>query len=443
MNETSLETKVLDPVCGMWIDPSKAAAKSVYEGKTIHFCNPGCKTRFDADPEKYVKPAESTSSMKESGHGQAHEEPSAKEAKVLDPVCGMWIDPSKAAAKSVYEGKTIHFCNPGCKTKFDADPEKYVKPAESTSSVTGSGHGHAHEEPSAKEVKVLDPVCGMGIDPSKAAAKSVYEGKTIYFCSAGCKTKFDADPEKYMKPAATHAAAHEHPLGEASSPAAEYVCPMDPEVVAQQPSACPKCGMALEPKTPTLATKTEWTCPMHPEIVRDEPGSCPICGMALEPRTVTAEEAESPELVDMRRRFFVSAALTLPLLFIAMSEMIPGTFFANLHGWHFRPWLELILATPVVLWGGAPFFVRAWQSIVFRSLNMFTLIGLGVAVGYGYSLFATFFPNLFPPSFHDANGAVAVYFEASAVIITLVLLGQVMELRARGRTGAAIRALLG
>ncbi len=203
--------------------------------------------------------------------------------------------------------------------------------------------------------------------------------------------------------------------------------------------------MALEPDVVAPPnTRTEYVCPMHPEIVRTEPGSCPICGMALEPRTVTQGEQENPELVDMRRRFWVSGALTLPVFAIAMSEMLPGGGpFAQWLPQRVLSWIQLALATPVVLWGGAPFFVRGWQSVVTRHLNMFTLIGLGVAVAYAYSVVAALIPSLFPESFRIHGGAVAVYFEAAAVIVTLVLLGQVLELKARSRTGAAIKALLG
>ena len=224
-----------------------------------------------------------------------------------------------------------------------------------------------------------------------------------------------------------------------------YTCPMHPEVRQTDPSACPKCGMALDPESvPMAATRTQYTCPMHPEIERDAPGDCPICGMALEPVTVTVEEQENPELVDMSRRFWVSATAHLAAT-------------GHRHGRHdSRPcpssgsaphrtlaWLELALATPVVLWGGWPFFQRGWASLVNRHLNMFTLIALGTGVAYAYSVIATVAPDLFPEAFRDASGRVAVYFEAAAMIVTLVLVGQVMELRARHRTGAAIRALLG
>ncbi|HRX71270.1 MAG TPA: heavy metal-binding domain-containing protein, partial [Candidatus Competibacteraceae bacterium] len=228
------------------------------------------------------------------------------------------------------------------------------------------------------------------------------------------------------------------------SPGTIYTCPMHPEVRQEGPGSCPKCGMALEPEgIPASATRTEYTCPMHPEIVQDEPGNCPKCGMALEPRTVTLEEEENPELKDMTRRFWIGAVLTIPLVIIAMGEFIPGVSFAWLGLPRAMGWLELTLAMPVVLWGGWPFFVRGWQSLVNRSLNMFTLIGLGVGVAFIYSLIAVLFPTLFPASFRDAHGEVAVYFEAAAVIVTLVLLGQVLELRARQQTGAAIKALLG
>jgi Cu+-exporting ATPase len=219
---------------------------------------------------------------------------------------------------------------------------------------------------------------------------------------------------------------------------------MDPEIRQAGPGACPKCGMALEPETPPApSVKTEYVCPMHPEIVRDEPGACPICGMALEPRTVSLEEAPNPELVDMTRRFWISAALSLPLFVIAMSDMIPGQPLQHILSPHWMTWLQCILATPVVLWGGWPFIVRGWRSVVNASPNMFTLIALGVGAAYLYSVVATIFPDLFPESFYGHSGTVAVYFEAAAVITTLVLLGQVLELRARSQTSSAIKALLG
>ncbi len=221
---------------------------------------------------------------------------------------------------------------------------------------------------------------------------------------------------------------------------AVYLCPMHPDVRQRAPGACPKCGMALEPETPA-ASKTEYVCPMHPQIVRSEPGYCPICGMALEPRISTAEEV-NPELKDMGRRFWLSVALALPLLLLDMSKMLLGGPVQHALSPRLITWIEFALATPVVLWGAWPFFKRGWVSVVNRRLNMFTLIALGVGIAYAYSVVATLFPDIFPASFRGHGGEVALYFEPAAIITTLVLLGQVLELRARSRTSGAIRALL-
>ncbi len=309
--------------------------------------------------------------------------------------------------------------------------------------------------PSQSPAGAKDPVCGMTVDPARAAATAEHEGKRYYFCCAGCVAKFKADPQRYLGKGKDNAEAqstqrHAETPRPASKPGdlawgdVEYTCPMDPEVKQMGPGACPKCGMALEPATiAPPATRTEYTCPMHPEIVRSEPGSCPICGMALEPRTVTVEE-ENPELRDMSRRFWVSLVLTAPILALMVSEMLPGHPLQAWLGARAVVWLQFALATPVVLWGGWPFFVRGWQSLVNRHLNMFTLIGLGTGAAYGFSVAATLAPGLFPRSFVDHHtGTVAVYFEPAAVIVALVLLGQVLELRARSRTSSAIRALLG
>ncbi|HKV06397.1 MAG TPA: heavy metal translocating P-type ATPase [Candidatus Acidoferrales bacterium] len=297
-----------------------------------------------------------------------------------------------------------------------------------------------------------DPVCGMTVDPERAAATAQHAGATYYFCCAGCAEKFRANPEKYLG-AKLEGDGQATPLvqlgGVPSRPApavksAVYTCPMDPEVRQGHPGPCGKCGMALEPDVPLApSTQTEYTCPMHPEIVRTGPGACPICGMALEPRTVSVEAQENPELRDMRFRFWWSTALAVPVLLIAMSDLIPGRPLRELAPPRTWSWLEMALATPVVLWGGWPFFVRFWNSIVHRSLNMFTLIGLGVGVAYLYSVIATLAPAFFPDSFRSETGAVAPYFEAAAIITALVLLGQVLELKARSETGAAIKALLG
>ncbi|MFH1014347.1 MAG: heavy metal translocating P-type ATPase, partial [Nitrospirota bacterium] len=261
-----------------------------------------------------------------------------------------------------------------------------------------------------------------------------------YFCSTHCKGKFDKDPEAYVGERAKEAVQASIP----SPKGTKYTCPMDPEVVQDKPGACPKCGMALEPLVPTIAiARTEWTCPMHPEVVSDAAGSCPICGMALEPRTVLPVEEENPELVDMRRRFKAGLILTIPLIIIAMRGMIPMINIEGILPPTFLNLVELLLATPVVLWGGWPFFVRGWQSVISRNLNMFTLIALGVGVAYIYSVVAVLLPGIFPVSFRKEGGEVGVYFEAAAVIVILVLLGQVLELKARSKTGAAIKALLG
>ena len=303
-----------------------------------------------------------------------------------------------------------------------------------------------------------DPVCGMNVNP--ATTKHIYDHgrKNYYFCCAPCVEKFKADPAKYLHAPAPRRAAGLVMLGSpkpatlqthASPAAAEnvaYVCPMCPEVREKKPGPCPSCGMALEPDLPIASTRTEYTCPMHPEIVRPGPGSCPICGMALEPRTVTSGTEDNPELRDMTRRFWISLALTAPLLAIAMGAMLWEMPLRHLVSTAALPWLEFTLATPVVLWAGWPFFQRFWASLVNRSPNMFTLIGMGTGVAYGYSAVATLAPQIFPESLRAGSRSMGgypdVYFESAAAITTLVLLGQVMELRARSRTSAAIRALL-
>jgi Cu+-exporting ATPase len=329
---------------------------------------------------------------------------------------------------------------------------------------------------------VRDPVCGMMVNPATAAATFEYAGATYYFCHPGCREKFRADPERYLAappaapqpmgfvprssmtlptmPAMPPTESNEEGMrGRRSTPAARaeraphsnrrenigapvYVCPMDPEVREDAPGACPICGMALEPMAPAPATRREYTCPMHPEVVRDQPGSCPICGMALEPRTVAVTAGPNPELVDMGRRFRVGLALTVPVFLLAMAEHLPGQPLRSVLSGTASGWIQLVLSTPVVLWCGWPFFARAWRSLATRHLNMFTLIGLGTGAAYLYSLAATLLPAAIPQSFRDHHGAAPVYFEAAAVITVLVLLGQVLELRARERTGGAIRALL-
>ncbi len=308
-----------------------------------------------------------------------------------------------------------------------------------------------------------DPVCGMTVDPAKAAGTYNYKGQDYFFCAKSCLEKFRTDPERYLAPkpqlvsidigpapmrtaasAPAHAAAHAPAQLKPSTVGQGeiHTCPMHPEIRQKGAGACPDCGMALEPEVVTAPqTKIEYTCPMHPEVVQSEPGACPICGMALEPRTVTIEE-KNPELEDMTRRFWVSLALTLPVFLLAMSEMIPGQPVQHAIPAWLLAGIQLVFATPVVLWGGKVFFERGWRSLVTRHLNMFTLIAMGTGTAFAFSVVATFFPSLFPESFR-MHGRVAVYFEAAAVITTLVLLGQVLELRARSRTTGAIKALLG
>ncbi|MEW6411244.1 MAG: heavy metal translocating P-type ATPase [Candidatus Zixiibacteriota bacterium] len=358
-----------------------------------------------------------------------------------DPICGMKVDGDSPHRLEV-DGESVYFCSSHCKSKYENQLEA-----------------------AGREPGLIDPVCGMTVSPD-TSHRERYGDEVYYFCCEGCRNKFKNDPDGFAGSAGesssskkkssieTHHAAHSIPEGDrgqdvAGKPApadATYTCPMHPEVKKQGGGDCPQCGMALEPEMPRLqATKTEYTCPMHPEIVRDSPGSCPICGMALEPRTVTIDEEDNPELRDMSRRFWISVALSIPLVAIAMSGLIPGfnDWLKTLASERILTLFELALATPIVLWGGWPFFVRGYQSIINRSPNMFTLIGLGVGVAYTYSLIAALFPGIFPDAFRDLSGEVGVYFEAAAVIVALVLLGQVLELRARRRTGAAIKALLG
>jgi Cu+-exporting ATPase len=266
-----------------------------------------------------------------------------------------------------------------------------------------------------------DPVCGMTVDPSKAKATVEHAGKKYYFCSVGCGEKFKTAPEKFLSPKVVT-------IG-SSSP-----------LIGIAPAASSKKKASAEEIS---SEKVEYTCPMHPEIVQNAPGSCPICGMALEPRTVTEAEPPNPELISMTRRFWVSVVLTAPVFALAMAEIASGNPLSHWLASQTKNWLELALATPVVLWGGLPFFERGWSSIIRWKLNMFTLIAIGTSAAYGLSVVATIWPGIFPASFREADGTVAVYFEAAAIITTLVLLGQVLELRARGRTGSAIRALLG
>jgi P-type Cu+ transporter len=280
-----------------------------------------------------------------------------------------------------------------------------------------------------------DPVCGMKVDTEKGRSLE-HAGKRYYFCSQKCVEKFSAEPDKYLNQAKKTAT-------QTTISPGGYTCPMHPEVHQDKPGACPKCGMALEPMDALPKSDvTEYVCPMYAQIVRSEPGDCPICGMALEPRTVAANE-ENPELDDMTRRFWISTVLAVPVFVMAMAaDLWPG-FAPQMISFGHLQLAEFLLATPVVLWGGWPFFQRGWASLVNRHLNMFTLIALGVGVAWSYSVIGAFLPDLFPATLRRVDGTLPIYFEASAVITALVLLGQVLELRARSRTNTAIKLLLG
>ena len=330
-----------------------------------------------------------------------------------DPVCGMTVDPDKARFTYEYRGTTYPFCCGGCQAAFKTDPEAFLRARDEAAGNGAAHHGHA-------------PVSHGGSRAAHAGEGGGVHGQGATAREAG------------------HAGARE-PGRVAEAPGttvAAYVCPMCPEVRETEPVPCPSCGMALEPEfaaPPPVAV--EYTCPMHPEVVREEPGACPACGMALEPRAVTQEEAPNPELADMTCRFRIAAAIGLPVFGIAMTEMIAGMSALPLSR-TVSNWIQLACAAPVVLWAGRPFFERGWASVVNRSPNMFTLIALGVGAAFFYSVAATVVPGSFPAGFR-MEGGVEPYFDTAVVIIVLVLLGQVLELRARHRTGAALRSLLG
>ncbi len=319
--------------------------------------------------------------------------------KFIDPICGMTVDPATAAGSFNHEGKTYYFCSAGCMQKFIAQTQG--APA---SGFVGIGrekkepvsHGEMAATPGGEFV---DPVCGMSVAPEAAAGTYDFEGRAYFFCSTGCLNKFKQNPASFL--------------------AKEKI-----------------------EKIAAASEDVEYTCPMHPEIVQIGPGSCPKCGMALEPKVMTLDDAPDPEYIDMKRRFWISTVLTLPVFALAMGEMLP-----NYHEYvspKIALWIQFVLATPVILWGGFPFFQRALASVRNVSPNMFTLIAIGTGAAYLFSLFALFLPDLFPASMRNVHtGLISAYFEAAAVITTLVLLGQVLELRARSQTSSAIRELLG
>ena len=332
----------------------------------------------------------------------------------LDPVCGMKVNREAAQAKVEHGGETYYFCCGGCAQRFLKSPERYILAAATVKNTAAPmAKVLPTPRPGGTSLSVFgappqekDPVCGMMVDSGSPAGKVDYEGKTYFFCSTRCAGRFEREPERFLL-APGRAGIEGHAAANSAADSG--------------------------------AAKARYTCPMHPEIIQIGPGTCPKCGMALEPLDFVADEQPDPEYELMRKRLWVSAALSLPILALSMfgealwPHLEEGTKNA----------IELLLASPVVLWGGWPFFERFWSSLVRRSPNMFTLIGLGTGAAYLYSVAGTVFPRAFPASFRDSHGGVAVYFEAAAVIVTLVLLGQVLELRARRKTGNAIRELLG
>jgi Cu+-exporting ATPase len=325
----------------------------------------------------------------------------------IDPICGMTVDPATAAGRFEYEGQTYYFCATSCLDRFRADPEKALKKAQAPPvaiAISPTARKPLPMMPAAPAAAgVLDPVCGMTVQPATAAGSHMHAGKIYYFCATSCLTKFKTDPDYYLLPP------DQRPAREVAGPA----------------------GAAVE-----------YICPMDPEILETKPGVCRVCGMALEPKIVTMEEGPNPELDDMGRRFRWSIGPAVVVMILAMSDMIPGQPLHQWLGGARLNWVQWLLATPVVLWGGFPFFQRGWASIVNRAPNMFTLIAIGTGAAYGFSTVGTVIPEWLPASFHQHGGGVAVYFEAAAMITVLVLLGQILELRARSQTSSAIKGLL-
>lgn len=380
----------IDPICGMSVDPTSAAGQYDYNGTTYYFCAVSCLERFRADPEHALSKKPVNLVTMPSPRKPLPMMQPAEQAEI-DPVCGMTIDPATAAGRYEYQGKTYYFCALSCLARFRANPEEVLSKKKPLPMMQPVQQGK------------IDPVCGMTVQPATAAGSYEYRGERYYFCATRCLEKFRDDPEYYLLP---------------------------PGQRVPKPVAIPAGGVV------------EYVCPMDPEVLETQPGACRICGMALEPKVVSAEDVGNPELEDMSRRFRICLGPAVLVMFIAMSDMIPGMPLHYRFGGEVLNWVQLLLATPVVLWGGAPFFQRGWASIVNSAPNMFTLIAIGTGAAFGYSVLATLLPTLLPASFHRPDGTVAVYFEAAAMITVLVLLGQVLELRARSQTSFAIKSLL-
>ncbi len=323
----------------------------------------------------------------------------------IDPICGMTVDPATAAGSHDHRGLSYYFCGLSCLERFKVDPERALQPqlVSPAKPTTRKPLPMMQPAPVATDAAAIDPVCGMTVQPATAAGSYEYQGKTYHFCATSCLTKFRIDPIHYLTP---------------------------PEQRAPRVMPVPSGGVV------------EYICPMDPEVLETQPGACRICGMALEPKVVSLEDERNPELEDMSRRFWICLGPSLLVMFLAMVDMIPGLSLPDVLTGSARNWAQWVLATPVVLWGGWPFFERGWASVVNRAPNMFTLIAMGTGAAYGYSTMATVVPTLLPGSFRMHDGSVAVYFEAAAMITVLVLLGQVLELKARSQTSSAIRSLL-
>jgi Cu+-exporting ATPase len=394
---TISRSKHIDPICGMSVSPESAAGQFKHaSGETIYFCSQGCL-------EKYKKQVEAPEAKNTA----------APAKEFIDPICGMTVKPETSAAKYEHEnGETVYFCAVGCKDRYVSQLNGGSRQQTAPLGMDVHSH-HQHHQPlhsltrtvshgemtATPQGTFIDPVCGMSVAPETAAGKYDFAGETYYFCATNCLNKFRQNPRVFLEEKQTE-------KNEAESQGVEY------------------------------------TCPMHPEILQIGPGSCPLCGMALEPKVMTLDDKPDPEYIDMKRRFWISAVLTIPVFVLAMAEMLPN--FHSVVSPKISIWIQFVLATPVVLWGGFPFFQRAVASIKNASPNMFTLIGIGTGAAFIFSLFALLAPDLFPASMRSEHtGLISAYFEAAAVITTLVLLGQVLELRARSQTSSAIKELLG
>ena len=323
----------------------------------------------------------------------------------IDPICGMTVDPATAAGSHDHQGQRYYFCGLFCLERFKANPEQAIQPlpVSSAKPTTRRPLPMMQLAPAVTGPASIDPVCGMTVQPATAAGSYEYQGKTYHFCATSCLAKFRIDPIHYLTP---------------------------PEQRAPLVMPVPSGGVV------------EYICPMDPEVLETKPGACRICGMALEPKLISLEDERNPELEDMARRFWICLGPSILVMLLAMADMVPGLSLPQALTGLTRNWVQWLLATPVVLWGGWPFFQRGWSSVINRAPNMFTLIAMGTGAAYGYSTLATVAPTLLPSSFRLHDGSIAVYFEAAAIITLLVLLGQVLELRARSQTSSAIRALL-